>query len=369
MIAPRFSYHLDLIRFSAAFIVLLSHYAYPRFTDGHFSVIRNYNLGSDAVVVFFVLSGFVISFAATEKDKTAGRFAFNRLTRLYSVAIPALLLTFICDKLGFLVEPNLYKAPFYIAPSLIEYWGHGLTFSTEWTGQEVRLGTNGPYWSLSYEAAYYILFIIIMFMRGFIRVLTLSIAVVVVGVKVLLLLPAWAMGVGLYFLLKRFNNHRLPSVLTVLLIVVPLLLYICCLWIKLPQFLYSLSYLIVGPDALNSFGFSNEFLWNALVGVLFTLHLLGGGLLMNNSKGVPRTHRVIKWLAGASFSVYLVHYPLLQVTKAVMPETGFIGLDYSILLAFTIAGCFIFAELFERPLYKYRNWLEKLIQPSRQSVL
>jgi len=98
--SPRLSYHLDLLRFIAAFIVLLSHFAYERFTQGYYAFIRDYNLGSDAVVVFFVLSGFVISFAAIEKDKTAGRFAFSRMTRLYSVAIPALILTLFCDKLG-----------------------------------------------------------------------------------------------------------------------------------------------------------------------------------------------------------------------------------------------------------------------------
>ena len=61
MISPRLSVYLDLMRAIAAFVVLLSHFAYPRFTDGAFLVIRDLNLGSDAVVVFFVLSGFVIA--------------------------------------------------------------------------------------------------------------------------------------------------------------------------------------------------------------------------------------------------------------------------------------------------------------------
>ena len=66
----RFSLYLDFLRFSAAMIVFLSHFAYPRFTDGTYSFIRDLNLGSDAVVFFFVLSGLVIAYTADTKDKT-----------------------------------------------------------------------------------------------------------------------------------------------------------------------------------------------------------------------------------------------------------------------------------------------------------
>ena len=68
--------YLDLLRFGAAFVVLLSHFAYTRFTDGQYSFIRELNLGSDAVVLFFVLSGFVITFAATQKTRQQDRLHF-----------------------------------------------------------------------------------------------------------------------------------------------------------------------------------------------------------------------------------------------------------------------------------------------------
>ena len=128
---PGLSRYLDALRFGAAFLVLLSHWAYKRFTDGTYGVIRDWNLGSDAVVLFFVLSGFVITFAAMEKDGAPRRFAFSRLSRLWSVAIPALVLTLICDLIGIKFNPDFYlDTPFYEAVSGFDYWVRGCLLYT-----------------------------------------------------------------------------------------------------------------------------------------------------------------------------------------------------------------------------------------------
>ncbi len=85
-----FSVYLDALRFCAAFLVVMSHFAYPRFTEGRWVWIRELNIGSDAVIVFFVLSGLVISYSAQNKLGMPRQYAFDRLTRLFSVALPAL---------------------------------------------------------------------------------------------------------------------------------------------------------------------------------------------------------------------------------------------------------------------------------------
>lgn len=100
-----FSVYLDAVRFAAAFVVLISHLAYPRFTRGDLQFIRHWDLGRDAVIIFFVLSGVVIAYAA-ERDGTLGTFVFNRVTRLYSVMAPALLLTIVLDLTGQLIHPE-----------------------------------------------------------------------------------------------------------------------------------------------------------------------------------------------------------------------------------------------------------------------
>jgi len=54
-----------------------------------------------AVIVFFVLSGFLISLAA-QRDGSMTEYLLNRASRIYSVALPAMLLTWAVDR--FLIE-------------------------------------------------------------------------------------------------------------------------------------------------------------------------------------------------------------------------------------------------------------------------
>ncbi len=68
-----FSTYLDLLRFGAAVVVLMSHYGYERMSGGRWLWIRDLNLGSDAVIVFFVLSGFVIAHVAARPEAAMGR--------------------------------------------------------------------------------------------------------------------------------------------------------------------------------------------------------------------------------------------------------------------------------------------------------
>jgi peptidoglycan/LPS O-acetylase OafA/YrhL len=105
--------HLGLIRGLAAITVLIYHIRYRFFFDYNdvtdpnwfsFSFYTLSSFGHDAVIVFFVLSGYFIS-ASVFRDQTAGRWSWkrylvNRFTRLYLVLLPALLLTALWDSLG-----------------------------------------------------------------------------------------------------------------------------------------------------------------------------------------------------------------------------------------------------------------------------
>ncbi len=350
------SAYLDLLRFGAAFVVLLSHFAYARFTDGRYSFIRELNLGSDAVVLFFVLSGFVITFAATQKDKTGGRFTFSRLSRLWSVAIPALALTLVLDAWGVRTNPEFYlDSVYYNAVGFWEYLWRGVTFSSHWNGDNLRLGSNGPYWSLSYEAAYYIAFGILLYLRGALRWVALAVCGLLFGLKIWLLAPAWFMGVGLYLWLRKTDLSRYSSQMTGMMIGAPIVFYVLFQAIGLPDLLRTLTFLAVGPERFTALGFSDEFLWNALIGAMFTLHLFGMSLRLSSRTTAFRWQNAMKWLAGGSFSLYLVHYPVLQWGGAVIPRSGNWVLDNAILLSVTCLACYAFAAVFERPLARYRK--------------
>ena len=95
-----FSVYLDFVRFGAAFIVLLSHlrefYAGP---------VHIPQWGHEAVIIFFVLSGYVIAFVADTKESTLRDYTISRLARVYSVVLPAVVLTGLLDFVGSRLDP------------------------------------------------------------------------------------------------------------------------------------------------------------------------------------------------------------------------------------------------------------------------
>lgn len=76
------SIYLDFVRFSAACIVFLIHARYARITGGTLGDLGDY--ANDAVMVFFVLSGFVIAFVASTSETTPSDYIVARLSLVVS---------------------------------------------------------------------------------------------------------------------------------------------------------------------------------------------------------------------------------------------------------------------------------------------
>lgn len=346
---------LDALRVWATFLVVLSHVAYPRFTRGDYSVIREFNLGSDAVIVFFVISGLVIAYAA-KRDARLSTYAFNRLTRLLSVLIPALMLTFVFDQLGRTVGPDAYRN-FYNPLGLTELLTRGLSMTNEWGAFErLRLGTNGPLWSLSYEAAYYVILAAGFYLSGARRVAVLVCLVLLVGPRVLLLMPAWLMGVWLWNWVANGGPARLPKGLARGLAYGSPIFYVLCLVTGVPEMLAIITAEAFAPMNYRVvLAFSDEFVWNAIVGFLAALHIMGMVKLLQGYQG---SHPCIHWLAGASFSIYVTHYPTLHLIDAVFPAETF-ARDCLFVVGSTLVGL-LFAQLFERRIGGLRSSLVSL---------
>ena len=93
------SLYLDCVRFFVALTVFLEH------TREHTRNFRGFwmshlfwdrHLGSHsqiAVIVLFVLSGYVIAHVLATRERTLSEYVSSRLGRLYSVVLPALLLS------------------------------------------------------------------------------------------------------------------------------------------------------------------------------------------------------------------------------------------------------------------------------------
>lgn len=361
-----FSFYLNLLRFAAAMVVLLSHFAYERFTRGDYLIIREWNLGSDAVVVFFVISGLVIAFAAREKDRAGQAYVFARLTRLISVVLPAILLTLFLDHWGARIDPAGYDGWWWNPAPVWEVLLRSLSFSTEWTGSGFRPGTNGPFWSLSYEAAYYLIFGIVVYLSGVRRALLLALVLLLVGLKPLLLMPSWLLGVWLYHRGAMAFSRPAPAAFA---FAASLGLYCAALALDLPGILLAISNATMGQGQVAALRFSNEFAWNGVLGLLVALNLAAAMKLFDPTAPDPRWEKAVSWLAGSSFSLYLVHYPALQFWNAVIPRMDGGLLRDGALLAVTLATCFAFAFIFEHRLGAIRKGLSRLWQSVHGATL
>ena len=185
------SIFLDMLRFGAACTVLLSHLSIPGISSGLPNLAR---AGHLAVGVFFVLSGFVIRYVTLTRERSPRRYLIDRVSRMYSVIVPALVLTVLCEYLASLF-PYYYalgghpmqwsKVPFQLAANL--------TFQAQDWGYEIRPLSNAPFWSLSFECFYYAIYGIAFYrVRGsrFLCFLLLLVA----GPSIALMLLVWLLG-------------------------------------------------------------------------------------------------------------------------------------------------------------------------------
>src|SRR5215470_424700 len=183
------SLYLDALRFGAAFMVFLAHYSVQRISGGLFWPWFAY--GHTAVLFFFVLSGFVIAWVTETRERSLGQYVLSRAARLYSVIVPAFIITAVVNSIGEAVDPQLYEAAVRSDSTSHPVLGYALSavfLGQSWT-LELLPGSNVPFWSLDYEAWYYALFAAGVFLRGKYRIAALGATALLAGPKILILLP------------------------------------------------------------------------------------------------------------------------------------------------------------------------------------
>lgn len=356
--SPGLSASLNAWRAGAALVVVISHWAYPRFTNGDWSWVRAHDLGGDAVAVFFVLSGLMIARAADLKRAAgAAGFAFDRATRIASVAVPAALLTLVADALGAGLNPALYEG-WWMADGA-QGWRAlaALTFTQEVWWVDVRFGTNGPWWSLSYEVWFYALFAAAAFAPRALRWPLVAAIALIMGPAMLALLPAWLAGVWTWRALQRGAHTRMTRPLALALTWGPVALCLVAHAQNIPATLYAATFDALGADAMARLGFSDTALWHSVLAGLVAAHILGLAALMQDAQR-PRWAFAAHWLAGGSFALYLAHYPLLHLMAALTGHDPASTADQWSLLALTVLACLAFAEVSDRRV----GWLRAVLR-------
>jgi peptidoglycan/LPS O-acetylase OafA/YrhL len=335
------SLYLDVLRFGAAFTVFLSHYSAERISGGLFWHVADY--GRAAVLLFFVLSGFVIAWVSETRERNLEDFALSRVARLYSVVVPALIATAVLDHFGKGIEPTLY------GPQL----GHGTThpvldfmLSVVFLGESWTLavlpGVNVPFWSLNYEAWYYVFFAAATFLHGRPRAAALVVAALLAGPKILVLFPVWLMGVAAW----RWRN-ALPMGRGSLLVMLSLAAFAGIETLG-GQSLFRQSTTPWLPPSYSGY----DYVFGALVAV-FIAGLANARLAAPG----PGLQRLIRWLAGTSFGLYLLHYPLLNFFAAVIPGPDDGAMHRVLVFGLALGVALALAHIVEQRKGALKHWL------------
>jgi peptidoglycan/LPS O-acetylase OafA/YrhL len=283
-----------------------------------FSIFR---FGHEAVLFFFVLSGFVIHLKYAKKlaKSDAGNFdvrqyIYRRVKRIYPPFLFVLLLTFLLDKIGMYFDYSIYRnstpnALLNANISLDHSWGNLIGNLFFWEGSGVKIwGTNSPLWSLKFEWWFYLLYPLLFFFNK--KSVLYSNLIVLFAFAVSFLLPFpevvsffksvlhyllfWWLGAVLADIYTRRIgiDHLFCSILALLIPVMAVF------GKKITD-----NILADGLWALGFFGMLNFFFWLQARGVNLSFS------------------RKIKWLGDCSYTLYIIHFPILVICNGLLLKT------------------------------------------------
>lgn len=302
--------------------------------------------GHQCVMIFFVLSGyfvggpFITNYHTSTLNSLLTKYTVNRLTRLWVVLVPALVLTLTLDFIGVRLSliPTIYSDPNFFPyihltndSKIITLIGNLLFLQTTLVP---TFGSDAPLWSLANEFWYYLLFpimyliinlpgqkIVTKLWLAFLATIIL-LFLIIFNSGLLIYFLIWLVGVVVYYFQSKLNMSRPVLVLSIV------------------QFLITMLLL---RTIESTYG---DFLLGISSGIfLFAILKIDLHPLLNTSS---------QFLSKISYTLYATHLPIIIFIKAVIIQNTILDnsiLSYCVfivLTSFIIFLCYILYFLFER---------------------
>jgi peptidoglycan/LPS O-acetylase OafA/YrhL len=309
-----FSLYLDCWRILAAALVFVDHACSHAMSGGLLWQLAGY--GQDGVLLFFVLSGFIIGYVVDTREGEWRSYASARGGRIYSVLIPAICLTVLLIYVGAAIRPvPAHPLPGYISGVDAATILRSLTLTNEVWQTTTPDGFVHPIWSLGFEVPYYLMFGLAVFARGAWKIILPLAALAVFGPRVALMFPAWLLGLVCWKLSYRWQTatgHSTRRLAVATLLLTPLLY--AAVTNTLP---YRLS--IYAPASLSPARLADYLAFYARA-LIFGANLVAAGQCAELYGPVlARARRPITLLASGTFALYLFHLPIMRFFVAVLP--------------------------------------------------
>lgn len=307
------------------------------------------NMASYCVLMFFILSGFLISHSLHQKMNTHPGYGFkayflDRFFRIFPPYIAALLLVFVIDIVGFNITGQYFSWTIYTGNFIINSLQLQEFPIATWLNEKYMIeffrfhyfGTDLPLWTIAIEWWLYMFYgflVIYFFSSEKIKIVRIPILVMLAITPVYYILVSARMEKGLT--LYWFLGVILTAGSTLLYLQYRLVFY------------FSLLILLVGIFGFQTLGPQ----------VSITIFLLGLFLMMQSTQGDRmKLNRLIKWLAdkgsGYSYSLYLIHYSIIYFITTVFQFKKDLYHFFMIYIAINVVA-YIFAEIFEK---KSKYW-------------
>jgi peptidoglycan/LPS O-acetylase OafA/YrhL len=202
---------------------------------------------------------------------------------------------------------------------------------------------NLPYWSLGFEVWYYLIFGLAIFgSPPAWRWVAAFVALAVAGPKIELLFPIWLLGVGCYRFCKGASTSPLSGLVVWVGTIIAYLTYAMLLQQHLIKLLQSLT------------------VDRYIVGACFAINIASFQLM---SPLVARWLRAatgsIRWVAGATFTLYLFHLPVAQFLSVLAPWPPASAWRQIFVAGGTLIIVFVVAQHTERRKEQCRRWIER----------
>ena len=337
-----FSLQLESLRGLSAVVVLFSH-AFQAFVAPQdvtlYSIVRL--LGQSAVMMFFVLSGFLIGHSIQKNIQQNQLFSIKTYTMQRCKRIlPPFLFALFWMLLLYALAPYFFATQshsFEIIPALMlrtayDFSLHELVGSVFFVNEFLTptLSANAPLWSLSYEVWFYVLAGLMAVWRYAFARVGFVITLLILSVLNLQFLVYF----GVWLLAFAFSFDQVRS-------------YLDAKSLKIIQWIFGIFALCIAMydayqffviDQVKTYQANLFTMFNACIGLVFAIFLL-------QLYQKQRTFQPI-WAGSARFSytLYVTHFPILLFAMGVFPQSYMRSIWTSMLaVILSMLICIVFA--------------------------
>jgi peptidoglycan/LPS O-acetylase OafA/YrhL len=394
-LTPAQSAYLDLLRAFAAMVVLFGHAAIMFLGNGF---LYNLDIQASGVLIFFVMSGFLISYSAFRRydDPNYGfrEFFIDRFCRIYCAFFPALVLvaffdvlslhhldTFTAERGGMTGIQELaanYNLKTWIGNLLMMHDYplfqviRKLGYNSSWFVDE--FGSASPFWTICIEWWIYIAFgIIVLYIIRDRKNLNLWQWIVfgavmvtpcyyLVGGQVDHLTFPWIFGMAFALVFMQLpkwiekSNFDLSVPRMRLYMLGVFLFAVGCMVARVFSLKFDHSAIAEGRIAYAELQFT----------VFLTLAIFALFFFFGTVQKFPRIiENVARFVAGYSYSLYLIHLPILTYLYLRFPGNDYNPVCFWAAIVLCNSAAIYFWWAFERHYHALAKWMKSRLPPRR----